>query len=72
MYYQAIDSITSAMRDRLDQPRFQLFTNAEQFLGNAAMKQSCTDEVNKVINQFKDTDASAMPAEISIYQKMYK
>ena len=37
------------------------------------MKQSYTDEINKVINQFKgDIDASAIPAEISIYQTISK
>ena len=73
IYHQATDSITSAIKYRFDQPRFQLFTNAEQFLVKAAMKQSYTDEINKVINQFKgDIDASAIPAEISIYQTIFE
>ena len=72
IYYQAIDSITSAIKDCFDQLSFQLFANAEQFLVKAAMKQSYTDEINKVINQFKDIDASAMPAEIRIYQTIFE
>ena len=37
------------------------------------MKQSYTDEINKVINQFKgDIDSSAIPAEISIYQTIFE
>ena len=37
------------------------------------MKQSYTVEINKVINQFKgDIDASAIPAEISIYQTIFE
>ena len=73
IYYQAIDSITSAIKDRFDQLSFQLFVNAEQFPVKAAMKQSYTDEINEVINQFKgDIDALAIPAEISIYQKIFE
>ena len=66
IYYQAIDLITSAIKDRFDQPNFQLFANAEQFLVKAAMKQSYTDEISKVINQCEgDIDTLAMPAELS-------
>ena len=37
------------------------------------MKQSYTDEINKVINQFKgDIDASAVPVEIGICQTIFK
>ena len=73
IYYQAIDSITSAIKDRFDQASFQLFENAEQFLVKAAMKQSYIDEINKVIHQFKgDIDASAIPAEINIYQTIFE
>ena len=73
IYYEAIDSITSAIEDCFDQPCFQLFANAERFLVKAAMKQSHTDKINKVINQFKgDIDASAIPAEINIYQTIFE
>ena len=54
-------------------PSFQLFANAEKFPVKAAMKQSYIEEINKVRNQFKgDIDASAIPAEISVYQTIFE
>ena len=56
----------NVIKDRFDEPSFQLFANAEQFLVKVAMKQSYTDEISKVINQCEgDIDTLAMPAELS-------
>ena len=67
IYYEALDSIVNAIKDRLDQPTFKLFTQAEQLLLKGVGKQDVTDELKVLETHFKgDYDADSLTSELQL------
>ena len=67
IYYEALDSIVNAIKDRFDQPTFKLFTQVEQFILKAVGKQGLTDELEVLETHFKDDyDADSLTLELQL------
>ena len=71
-YYEALDSIITAIQDRFDQPTFQLFTQVEQLFLKAIVKKDFTDELKLLENHFGgDYDAESLTAELQLLPTIF-
>ena len=72
IYYEALDSIVNAIKDRFDQPTFKLFTQAGQLFLKAVGKQDVTDELKVLKIYFKgDYDIHSFTSELQILPTIF-
>ena len=50
IYYEALNSIVNAIKDRFDQPTFKLFTQAEQLFLKSVAKQDVRDKLKVLVS----------------------
>lgn len=73
IYYEALDSIVNAIKDRFDQPTFKLFAQVEQLFLKAVAKQDVTDELKVLETHFKgDYDAESLTAELQLLPTIFE
>lgn len=71
IYYDAIDTVTMAIKDRFEQPSYQFFSTIEQLLINAINGEPYDTELGKLDEYMDDFDISALPAELMILRTMF-
>ena len=54
MFFEALDAIVNAIKDRFDKPAFELFSQVEQLLLKSVGTQDVTDELKVLETHFKD------------------
>ena len=72
IYYEALDSIAHAIKDRFNQPTSKLFTQAEQLFLNAVGKQDVTHELKVLDAHFKgDYDVDSLTSELQLLPMIF-
>ena len=73
IYYEALDSIIHAIKDRFNQPAFEMYAETEQLLLKAAKKQDITDELKVLQRNFEgDYDANSIEAELPLLPAIFQ
>ena len=54
LYYEAIDIIVSCLKDRFDQPGYQIYSNLEQLLSKACQGKEYDEELHFVCDYYKE------------------
>ena len=67
MYMEAIDAIINSVKDRFEQPGFQVFGQVEQLLLKSIRKNSAVDEMETLQANFKgDYDPNFLMTELEL------
>ena len=66
IYFEAIDTVVMAVKERFEQASFKLFSSIEQLLLKAVNGESYQMEMDELKNYHDDIDVSALPAELEI------
>ena len=66
IYFEAIDTVVMAIKDRFEQPSFKFFPSIEQLLLKAVNGESYQMEMDELKNYHDDIDVSALPTELQI------
>ena len=73
IYFEALDAIVNAIKDRFDQPGFELFSQVEQLFLKSVKKQDVTDELKMVEKHFKnDYDEESLLAELQLLPTIFE
>ena len=73
IYYEALDSIVNAIKDRFDQPTFKFFTQADQLFLKAVGKQDVTGELKVMETHFKgDYDTDSLTSELQLLPTIFE
>ena len=73
IYHQALNYVVNAIKDRFDQPKFKLFTQAEQLFLKAVSKQDITEELKVLETYFKgDYDADSLTSELQLLPTIFE
>ena len=71
MYFEAIDSITSAIKDRFEQQCLTVFSGVEQLLLKSINGEDYQREMDSLLNIYgADIDSSALPSELLILRSI--
>lgn len=68
IFFDAIDTVIMAIKDRFEQPSFQFFSTVEQLLLKAINSEPYQMEMGGLKDYNNDVDLSALPAELQILQ----
>ena len=71
IYYDAIDTVIMAIKDRFEQPSYQIFSTIEQLLIKAINGEPYKTELGELDEYTDDFDISALPAELLILRTMF-
>ena len=66
IYFEEIDTVIMAIKDRFEQPSFKFFSSIEQLLLKAVNGESYEIKMEELNNYHDDIDFSALPAELQI------
>ena len=67
IFYEAVDSITLAIKTRFDQQSYQVYLNIEQLLLRAIRCEPYEEEMNELISLYgSDVCATALPSELEV------
>ena len=73
IYFDAIDTVVMAIKDRFEQPSYQFFSNIEQFLLTSINSDDpYQTEMDALEKYSDDLDISALPAEIQVLRSVFK
>ena len=73
IFFEALDAIVNAIKDRFDQPAFELFSQVEQLLLKSVGKQDVTDELEVLETHFKDDyDSESFIAELQLLPTIFE
>ena len=72
IYFEALDSIVAAIKERFDQPAFKTFMEAEQLFLKAIKKEDITVELNTLETKFSgDYDNDSLNAELQLLPTIF-
>ena len=72
IYFEALDSIVAAIKERFDQPAFKTFMEAEQLFLKAIKKEDITVELNTLDTKFSgDYDNDSLNAELQLLPTIF-
>ena len=73
IYYEALDSIIHVIKERFNQPAFEMYAETEQLLLKAAKKQDITDDLKVLQRNFEgDYDANSIEAELPLLPAIFQ
>ena len=73
IYFEALDYAVSSIKDRFDQPGFQVYKNLEELLVKAANKQDYSTELKEVLTLYGDDfDESELTTQLQIYSTNFE
>lgn len=73
IYFEALDAIINAIKDRFNQPGYQTFSNVEQLLLKAIAKVNYEDELKQVSEVYAgDFDALTIKSELYLLPTIFK
>lgn len=73
IYFEALDSIVMAIKDRFDQPAFKVFMQTEQLLLKAIKKEDVDDVLNNIGIYFSgDYDHNSLIAELQLLPTIFE
>ena len=73
IYFEAVDSILTEIKDRFEQPCFIIFSNVEQLFLKSIKKECYQQELDDLLPLYcKDVDATALPTELLFLQTICK
>jgi len=70
IFFDAIDTVIMAIKDRFEQPSFQFFSSIEQLLLKAINGDPYELEFNELKNYHDDINVSSLPAELQVFRSI--
>lgn len=72
IYFDAIDTVVMAIKDRFEQPSYQFFSSIEQFLLTSINLGDPYESEKDALKKYSDDlDISALPAEIQVLRSYF-
>ena len=73
IYFDGLDHITNAIKDRFNQPSFKVYANLEELLVKGAINQSSEAGLNQVKSLYSDeVDVSDLEVEFKVFKQMFE
>ena len=73
IYFDALDNIINAIKDRFDQPGYQIFSDVEQLLLKAISKESYGDELRRISERYSgDFDSLVISSELDLLPTIFE
>ena len=73
IYFDALDNIINAIKDRFDQPGYQIFQDVEQLLLKAISKESYGDELRRISERYSgDFDSLVISSELDLLPTIFE
>ena len=72
IYFDALENIISAIKDRFDQPGYQIFSDVEQLLLKAISKENYGDELRRISERYSgDFDSLVISPELDLLPTIF-
>ena len=73
IYFDALDHITNAIKERFDQPSFKAYANLEELLVKGAINQTSEVDINQIKSLYSDeVDVSDLEVEFKVFKQMFE